>query len=196
MFFSVSTFFKIKIAVSIPFRKLTEAAIKRYSAKYIGFQFDKLCKTMHSFSNIRQYSGNLSTLLLGWYEVATSGNVKSTCVTTLCMSMLKFKSLKNIKSTLSNSTLILATLDNVETLLLNSTSSFTTLINVETMLWIWSKKLFLSYKKKMTHLINKTCFWLWSIKKKGKHGAYKWLQLDSNPNLYLNIQSMEHTTSK
>ena len=189
MFFSVSTFFKIKIAVSIPFRKLTEAAIKRYPAKYIGFQFDKLCKTMHSFSNIRQYSGNFSTLLLGWYEVVTSGNLKSTCVTTLCMSMLKFKSLKNIKSTL-----ILATLGNVETLLLNSTSSFTTLINVETTLWIWSKKLFLSYKKKMTHLINKTCFWLWSIKKKGKHGAYKWLQLDSNPNLYLNIQSMEHTS--
>ena len=36
-----------------------------------------------------------------------------------------------------------------------------------------SKKIFLSFqKKKMTHLINNTCFWLWSINKKLKHRTY------------------------
>ena len=34
------------------------------------------------------------------------------------------------------------------------------------------QKIFLSFKKKMNHLINNTCFRLWSIEKKGKHGTY------------------------
>ena len=43
-------------------------------------------------------------------------------------------------------------------------------------IWPFSKswkeeKIFLSFKKKVTHL-NNTCFWLWSIKKKGKHRMY------------------------
>ena len=85
----------------------------------------------------------------------------------------------NAESTLSISTVILATLDNVETILLLSTSSFAKLINVETTLWIWpfskdekNKKIFLSFKKKKTHLINNTCFRLWSIKMKAKYGTY------------------------
>ena len=35
-----------------------------------------------------------------------------------------------------------------------------------------AKKLFFWASKKMNHLINNTCFWLWSIKMKGKHGTY------------------------
>ena len=35
-----------------------------------------------------------------------------------------------------------------------------------------SKKIFLSFKKELTHLINNTCFWLWSIKKKGRYETY------------------------
>ena len=35
-----------------------------------------------------------------------------------------------------------------------------------------NKKIFLRLKKKMTHLINNTCFWLWTIKKKGRHRTY------------------------
>ena len=35
-----------------------------------------------------------------------------------------------------------------------------------------AKKYFRASKKKTTHFINNTCFWLWSIKKKGKHGTY------------------------
>ena len=32
-----------------------------------------------------------------------------------------------------------------------------------------SKKIFLSFKKELTHLINNNCFWSWSIKKKGRY---------------------------
>ena len=71
------------------------------------------------------------------------------------------------------STLILTTLENVATMLLFSTASFTTLINVETTLWIWpysksrkEQKNIFELQKKGTYLINNTCFWLWSIKKK------------------------------
>ena len=100
--------------------------------------------------------------------------------TALCISTLKFTTLKNVQSTLSISTLILTTLDNVEAMLLFSTSSFITLINVETTLWIWpfsrswkeQKNIFELQKKKMSHLVNNTCFRLWSIKRKEKHGTY------------------------
>ena len=84
---------------------------------------------------------------------------------------MKFTTFNNIKSTLSISALILTTLDNVKTMLLVSTSSFIMLINIETTSRSqFSKsskeqKKILSFKKKMTPLINSTCFWLWSIKK-------------------------------
>ena len=39
-----------------------EAAIKRYWAKYLCFQFDKLYKIMQSFWNIHQYRENTLTL--------------------------------------------------------------------------------------------------------------------------------------
>ena len=90
----------------------------------------------------------VSRLLLGWHDVATPSNVKS--------------SLK------------LRALDKIETVLLFWASSFKTLINVETTLWPFTKfekdkKIFLSFKKKMTELINNTGCRLWSIKKKGKN---------------------------
>ena len=69
MFFIVSTFFlfyflffKAEIVLSIPFRKLTKAAIKTYFAKYICFQFDQLYKILQSSKNICQYPGKLLTL--------------------------------------------------------------------------------------------------------------------------------------
>ena len=80
---------------------------------------------------------NISTLLLGWYDVATSDNIKPT-LKQPCMSTLKFTMLNNVESTLSISTMILTTLSKIETTLLFSTSSFIRLIKVETTLWIWS----------------------------------------------------------
>ena len=112
----------------------------------------------------------VSTLLLGWYDVPTSDNVKINVEAKLCMSTLKFTMLNNAKSTLSISTLIKTT---VETMLLFSTLSFTTLINVETTLWIWpfpkswkEQKSIFELRKKITHLINNTCFWLYQLKRK------------------------------
>ena len=35
-----------------------------------------------------------------------------------------------------------------------------------------AKKIFLSFEKELTHLINNTCSWLWSIKKKGRYETY------------------------
>ena len=58
LLFSVFSF--IFLSQKIPFRKLREAAIKSYSAKYKFFQFDKLYKIMES-RDIRQYPGHLST---------------------------------------------------------------------------------------------------------------------------------------
>ena len=96
---------------------------------------------------------------------------KSLCMsTTLCMSTLKFTMLNKVKSAL-----ILTNVGQRRKMLLFSMSSFITLINMEATLWMW---LFSSWKdifelqKKMTHLINNTCFWFWSIKKKGKHRTY------------------------
>ena len=61
LFFSLF-FLWSEIVLSTPFWKVTKAVIKRHFAKYLYFQFDKLYKVMQSFSNIRQYPGNLSTL--------------------------------------------------------------------------------------------------------------------------------------
>ena len=69
-----------------------------------------------------QQPANISMLLLGWYEVMTFDNVKST---------LKFTTLNNVASALYISMLILTTLDNVETTLSFSTSGFTTLTKTE-----------------------------------------------------------------
>ena len=82
-----------------------------------------------------------SMLFLGWYDVATSHNVKST---------LKFTTLNNVETTLCFSTLNWTTLDNVETTLSFSTSIFTTLGNVETTLQIrpFGKNLSLDSKTK------------------------------------------------
>ena len=35
-----------------------------------------------------------------------------------------------------------------------------------------SQKIFLSFKKELTHFINNTCFWLWSIKKRQRYETY------------------------
>ena len=61
LFFSLF-FLWSEIVLSTRFWKVTKAVIKRHFAKYLYFQFDKLYKVMQSFSNIRQYPGNLSTL--------------------------------------------------------------------------------------------------------------------------------------
>ena len=145
--------------------------------------FTKLCPPLATFVNTQetfQRCVNVAVKVIWCRDVVLCQiNVE----TTLCMPTLGFTTLNNVKSTLSISALILATLDNIGIMLLFSTLSFTTLINVETdvnmngNMWIWpfsktwkeGKKYFWASK---THLINNTYFWLRSIKKKGKHGAY------------------------
>ena len=186
MFFSVLFFFFFK--PKLFFQHLFESLLKQqlrgillnmYVFKLMNFT--KLCSLLGAFVNTQetfQRCSNVAVRVIWRRDVRQCHiNVEAT----LCMSKLKFITLNNVKSTLSISTLILTTLDNVETMLLFSTSSFTTLINVETKLWIWpfskswieQKNIFELQKRKITHLINNTCFWLWSIKKKRKHGTYK-----------------------
>ena len=91
-----------------------------------------------------------STLLLGWYDIATSHNAKST-LKQRCTSTLKFTTFKNVETTFCISTLNWTTLDNVETALLFSTSIFYNVgqrrDNVANMA-IWKKKLSLDSKAK------------------------------------------------
>ena len=114
-------------------------------------------------------------LLLGWYNLATSDNVKSTlkqCCVYQCISIY------NVGQRQIN--FVSLNIDiNYEIMLLFSTPSFITLINVKTTLWIWpfskswdEQKNIFELQEKMTHLIDNTCFWLWSIKKKRENGTY------------------------
>ena len=134
-------FFKLKLFYQHLFRKLTKAAIKRYSAKlniYVFnlINFTKLCSLLATIVNTQETFQRCLKVVVKviWRRVV--GNCQINVETTLYMSSLKFTTLNNVKSTLSFSALILITLDNVETMLLFSTSSFTTLINVKTT-WIW-----------------------------------------------------------
>ena len=129
MFFSVSTFFfwfifyffLTEIVFSIPFRKLTKTAIKRYSATCICFQFDKLCSLFITFVDTQEtFQGSLNVVVRAIWHLHVE-QCQINVEITLRMSTLKFTMLNNVKSTLSLSTLILATLDNVETMLLFST---------------------------------------------------------------------------
>ena len=98
-----------------------------------------------------------SWLFLGWYDVTTSHNVKSTLKQRCITPMLKFTTFNNVETTFYNSMLNWTTLDNVETTLSFSTSIFTTSGNVETTLWIWP------FGKKLT-LDSKTKQYFWASK--------------------------------
>ena len=132
--------------------------------------FSKLCSLLAKFVNTQEtFQCGLDVVVrVTWRR--DIGQCKINVETTFCMSKLKFTMLSNVISTLSISKLILTKLDNTETMLLFLTSSFITLINVETACEYdhfqkveKSKKIFLSFEKMMTHLLNNTCFWLWPI---------------------------------
>ena len=97
--------------------------------------FTKLCSLLTTFVSTQETFQRGLTVTVMWYRDVRQRQINFE--TALCISTLKFTTLKNVQSTLSISTLILTTLDNVEAMLLFSTSSFITLINVETTLWIW-----------------------------------------------------------
>ena len=174
-------FFKPKLLHQYLFERLQKQQLRRILVNISVFNLiglAKLCSLLATFFNTPEtfhYCHNVAVRVIWRCDV---GQCQINVETTLCMSTVTFAMLNNVKSTstLSNSTLILTTLDNLETL--NSASSFTTIINVETTLWIWPFKMLKSTKnivepqKKMTPLINNTWFWLWSIKKRGKHWTY------------------------
>ena len=183
MFFSVSLLFFLKpklfyqhLFESLRKQKLRGILLNIHVFNLINFK--KLLILFAIFVNTQetfQHCLNVVVRLI-WRRDVGESQIK---VETNLRSNFKFTTLNNAKSTLSISTLILTTLDNFKMLLLFSTSSFTTLVNVETTLWIWSfskgwkkQKTIFELQKKMTHLINNTCFWLWSIKNKGKHVRY------------------------
>ena len=140
--------------------------------------FTKLCSLLATFANtqeIFQRGFNVVVRVIWHCDV---GQCQINVEPTLCMSTMKFTTLNIVKSTFFISTLMLIALDNVETMLSFSMSSFITLINVETALWIWpfwkswkEQKNIFELQKKDDSLINNTCFWLWSIKKKKKLGT-------------------------
>ena len=83
----------------------------------------------------------VSTLFLGWYDVAKSDNIKSTLKQRCARLCLNLQLWITPESMLFISTLIWTTLGNVEATLSLSTSIYTTLNHVETMLQIWSLKM-------------------------------------------------------
>ena len=99
--------------------------------------FTKLCSLLAIFVNAReifQCCLNVAVRVIWRRDI---WQFQIIVETTFRISMLKFTTFNNVKSTLFISTLILTTLDNVEAMLLFSTSSFTTFFNVKTTLWIW-----------------------------------------------------------
>ena len=133
----------------------------------------KLCSLSATFFNTQQTLQRCLNVAIRVIWRRDVGQCQINIETTLKISTLRFTTLNNVESTFCVSTLILTTLENVATMLLFSTASFTTLINVETTLWIWpysksrkEQKNIFELQKKGTYLINNTCFWLWSIKKK------------------------------
>ena len=107
MFFSVSTFFSVfslfflwsEIVLSTPFWKVTKAVIKRH--------FTKLCSLLPTFVNTQETFQRCLNVVVRLIWRRDVGQFQINVETTLCMSTLKFKTLSNVKSTLSISTLIL-----------------------------------------------------------------------------------------
>ena len=158
-----------------------KAAIKRYSANICFFNFINFCKLFSllatfAITPLRLYRCLNVVVRVVWRR--NDGQSQMNVKTKLCMSVLTFTMLTNVISTFSISTLILTTLDNVETMLLFSASHNVDQgrNNVVNMIIFKKlkkvKKIFLSFKKRWLILINNTCFYLWAIKKKGKHGMH------------------------
>ena len=129
--------------------------------------FTKLCRLLATFFNTQKTFQRCLNVVVRVIWLRDVGQYRINVETTLCIHTLKFTTLNNVTLTLSISTLILTTLDNAETMLLFWTSSFTTLINVETTFCIWpfskswkEQKNIFELQKKVTYLINNTCFWL------------------------------------
>ena len=117
----------------------------------------KFCSLLATFFNIRttfQCCLNVVVRVI-WRCDVRQCQIK--VETTLCMSTLKFTTFNSVELTLS--------IDQRRSNIVNM------------IFYINFKKLkrtniFELQKKKMTHLINNTCFRLQLIKKKGKHGTY------------------------
>ena len=150
MLFSASTFFLLYLFIffltevylnyQYLFESLREQQLRGILLNMYVFNLEnvtKLCSLLATFANTQEtFQHGLNVFVrVVWYRDV--GQCKIKVETTLCMPVLKFATLNNVKSTLSISTLKLKTLDNAETILLFSTYSFITLINVETTLWIW-----------------------------------------------------------
>ena len=150
MLFSASTFFLLYLFIffltevylnyQYLFESLREQQLRGILLNMYVFNLKnvtKLCSLLATFGNTQEtFQHGLNVFFrVVWYRDV--GQCKIKVETTLCMPVLKFATLNNVKSTLSISTLKLKTLDNAETILLFSTYSFITLINVETTLWIW-----------------------------------------------------------
>ena len=67
----------------------------------------------------------VSTLLLGWHDIKTSGNINVEVYEQCRINLFYFSG-------------VLTTSDNVETMFSVSTSIFTSFLNDKAMLWIWS----------------------------------------------------------
>ena len=141
--------------------------------------FTKLCSLLATFVNTQETFNVVSTLLFGWYDVVTSDNVKSTlkqrCVcqrsnlqrwTTSNQHCLFQRCCYNVRQRRNNAVIFNVEFHNVDQRR-NDVVNMTIFKRLKR-----AKKYFLASKQNMTHLINNTCFWLWSSKKKGKHGTY------------------------
>ena len=111
----------------------------------------------------RKHFNVVSTLFLGWYDVAVSDNFKSTlkqrCVCQLWINVVYFNvDMNNVRQRRKNVVIFNVEFHNVDQHR-NNVMKMTIFKKVKK-----SKKILLSFKKKMTYLINNTCFRWWSIK--------------------------------
>ena len=91
--------------------------------------FTKLFRLLATFFNTQKTFQRCLSVVVRVIWLRDVGQYQINVETTLCMYMLKFVMLNNVKLTLSISTLILT--------MLFWTSNFTTLINIETTFCIW-----------------------------------------------------------
>ena len=132
--------------------------------------FTKLCRLLATFFNTQKTFQGCLNVVVRVIWLCDIGQYWINVETTLCMYTLKFTTLSNVRLTLSISTLILTTLD-VEFHNVDQRQNNVLYMTIFKKLKR-AKKYFWVSKKKVSHLINNTCFQLWLIKKKSKHGTY------------------------
>ena len=168
-FFSVLMFFKPKLSYQYLFESLGNQQLGDILLNIYVFyliNFTKLCSLLATFVNTQETFNVVSTLLLGWYDVVTSDNVKSTlkqrCVcqrsnlqrwTTSNQHCLFQRCCYNVRQRRNNAVIFNVEFHNVDQRR-NNVVYMTIFKRLKT-----AKKYFWALKKKITHLLSNVISW-------------------------------------